>query len=428
MTWQFPESEFSFEERTCSNGMWAGCREVPGPDLYLILLFRAGRAYDPEGLQGISHLLEHMVMRTCAAGRSETIGDELERLSGRTPFLSTSYEFLDIRLRFPRELCREVLELIYQSFSRRSFEASDLEEEKKILLSEISSSEETLMAKFFRENRKLIYGNHVYAEPVGGESAVVREFSLEDLSSWAEAVLRGPNLTIAMVGGAPVESMFRCIEEVFGRLPGGMPVPHAPTYLRPIPELSGDHVRGNYDLPRVTRSLEMVFRSPGTLSRDFPLANFLFAYLDSGTTSRLFRAFRGDNPLCYNFGISVEAPRKCLAEHFSIYAADFPPGRSPEVVAIINREIDDLMKGRIEEDRLEHLRNVMLLRFYEEWYERLPDRAHAIVNSRISGMTIRDYYDGLLRLQSSDLAAFARRYLRKALTVEIQAPSITPLP
>jgi predicted Zn-dependent peptidase len=90
MSWQFPESEFSFIEHTCPNGIWVGCREVAGPDLYLILLFRAGRAYDPEGLQGISHLLEHMVLRTRVGGSPRAIGDELERISGRTPFLSTS--------------------------------------------------------------------------------------------------------------------------------------------------------------------------------------------------------------------------------------------------------------------------------------------------------------------------------------------------
>jgi len=183
-----------------------------------------------------------------------------------------------------------------------------------------------------------------------------------------------PNLSIALVGGSPAESLLLAVEDAFEKLAGGEPVCPGPSYTSPLPAMTGDHIWGVYDLPRVTRSIEMIFRSPGTLSLDFPLANFLFAYLDSGTTSRLFRAFRGENPLCYNFGISVEAPRKCLAEHFSIYAADYPRGRAPEVIQLINREVDDLREGRIERDRLEHLRNVMLMRFYEEWFERLPDR------------------------------------------------------
>jgi predicted Zn-dependent peptidase len=423
MTWQFPVSEFSFAERTFSNGMWAGCREVEGPDLYLILLFRAGRAYDPEGLQGISHLLEHMVPRAKTGVNARAIGDELEMRSGRTPFLSTSYEFLDIRLRFPKERCREILELLVECLVRRAFRVSDLEEEKKIILSEISSAEDTHMAQFFRQNRKLIYGDHVYGQPVGGESPVVRGFSVTDLQSWAETVLRGPNLTLALAGGLPVESLFQAVEEVFGALPGGEPLSPGPAYHAMIPDMDGGHVLGVYDLPRVTRSMEMIFRSPGTISEDFPIANFLFAYLDSGTTSRLFRAFRGENPLCYNFGISVEAPRKCRGDHFSIYAADYPPGRAEEIVAIISREIDDLREGRIEEDRLGHLRNISLLRFYEEWFERLPDRAHAIVNSRITGMKIEEYYNRLTGLQPSDLAAFARKYLHRALIVEIRPPS-----
>ncbi len=415
-------SQFSFEQYLFPNGLWMGYREVPGADLSLILLFRAGRAYDPEALPGITHLLEHLLLKGTEKRLSSEISHLFETLSGRTPFLSTSYELIDFRLRFPAESLREVLSLLREILQFRAYQPADVEEEKQIIQREIAGAEETPLAQFLRENRKLIYGDHVYTEPVGGLSEKIASFSSDDVSHWADAVMRGPNIDVILVGGCPADEMRTAMEESLALLPGGEALRPTPQYYHDIPSICNKRIKGYYHLPRISRSVEMVFRAPGVMSGDFPIAGFLFSYMDTGNGSRLFKVFREERQICYNFGISCESPRKWRAEHFSVYAADYPPGMADVVLDILQKEIDALRRGDIDEKRLLLIKNMMLLRFYEDWLERLQDRAYAIANARISGMSIEEYFDCLLQLESADLVRFAEKYLDFSLIVEIEVP------
>jgi|GEM_PF-2090071 len=415
-------SHFSFQQYRFTNGAWLGCREVPGADLSIILLFNAGRAYDPDDLPGLTHLLEHLLLKGTGKRPSSELARLFETMTGRAPFLSTSYELIDFRIRFPSESLRDVLSLLAEILQFRDYSAVDVEEEKQIVARELAGAEETPLARFNRGNRRLIYGSHVYSEPVGGLSEKISEYTAGDVSGWADDVLRGPNLDMIVVGGLPAEEIQAAIGGSLALLPGGEPLRPSRQYEVDIPRIEGGRIMGHYHLPRISRSVEMVFRAPGVMSRDFPVAGFLFSYLDAGNGSRLFRAFREERQLCYNFGISCESPRKWLAEHFSLYAADYPPGMADEVLGILQNEIDALRSGDIDEGRVLLIKNMMLLRFYEDWLERLQDRAFAIANARISGMSIEEYFDCLLNLGCDDLKRFAGSYLDNPLIVEIEAP------
>ena len=416
--------EFHFERFSLPNGVWLGCTRTKGPDCCIILLFRAGRAYDPEHLPGLSHLLEHMLLKGFPGMAESSIMNEFERLSGRNPFLSTTFEFIDFRLRFPAAAIREVLALVAGIFSGHSFQEADLDDEKRIIVTEIAGSEESPLSQFYRMLRKRIYGSQVYGEPVGGTTETVKSFTIEDIRKWASSVLRGPNLSVALAGGLPAQVLRDAVEESLGSLQGGSPIEPGQAYGVPIPGPPHERISASYQLPRFSRSMELYFSAPGIISPDFPLANLLFSYLDSGGASRLFRAFRQDNCLCYNFGISCESPRKCRGDHFSIYAIDYPAGTAPRVEQIILREIEALREGNIDEERLEMLKNNVLKRFYENWYERVQDRVLAIINERLSGMTMKDYYERILTLQAVDLTAFAEKYLGSAMTVELNSPGL----
>ncbi|MCJ2134995.1 insulinase family protein [Methylobacterium sp. J-026] len=151
---------------------------------------------------------------------------------------------------------------------------------------------QAFMARGFR--------GHAYARPVQGDLASIARIGEADLRAVQARLLTRDNLHVAVVGAITADALGPLLDRAFAALPGGAAPPVARTELGGLGEL----VRTDHAAPQTA----IVFGRPA-LPRDDPdfaaaiVANHCFG--GGGLTSRLFRALRERDGLCYAVGTSV---------------------------------------------------------------------------------------------------------------------------
>ena len=307
------------ELRSVAIGFWAG----------------TGSRDEPEALAGASHFLEHLLFKGTAERSAQEIAEAVEAVGGEMNAFTTK-EYTAYYVRILDESTDLALDILSDVVWAPAFRPDEVDCERQVILEEIRMHEDTpdeLVHSIFSE--ALYPAQPVGREVLGDRDAIVA-MSRDEIAGFHHHHYRAGNLVVAAAGNVDHD---RIVEGIAARFTGGLGdrEPRPTAEIRPAGAVRVRH--------RPTEQAHLVLGMPG-LSRSDPdrwALSVLNHVVGGGMSSRLFQEVREKRGLAY----SVYSYRSALQDSgtFAVYAGTSPE-RAPEVLSIIDAELDRLCADR----------------------------------------------------------------------------------
>ena len=269
------------------------------------ILTGAGSENETAKNNGVSHFLEHMFFKGTKTRSSLDIVKEIDALGAQiNAFTSkTSTCFYTFSIDEDSEKCAEILsDILFNSV----FDKEELERERKVVLEEISMSDDDNADVSQETAATLYYGDNALARPILGTRETVGSLTREDLLGYIEENYCAQNTVIAVVGNITQSRARKLVEKYFeGR-------------FRSIPD------RVWKDLPHQTEggtkkifkpieqaNITMLFPSVSMTDENYLAVNAGGYVFGGGMSSRLFIEVREKHGLAY----SVYSYNSCCANN-----------------------------------------------------------------------------------------------------------------
>jgi predicted Zn-dependent peptidase len=240
---------------------------------------------------GISHMLEHMAFKGTIRRSARAIAEEIEAVGGQLNAY-TSREQTAFHARILKDDVPLALDMIADILTNPTFEQSELERERQVVLQELGQARDTPDDIVFDHLQSAIFKDQPLGWPILGEEATVNTFNREMLKSYMASQYRLEGMTLIASGAVNHAELVALADEKCAGLNRGV-VPAAP----PARYVGGDF-RAVEDLEQA----HVAYAFPGLSNADpdYFVAQIYAMALGGGTSSRLFQEAREKRGLCYS--------------------------------------------------------------------------------------------------------------------------------
>lgn len=281
------ESKNDIHEYKLDNGLTLIVREDHrAPTVVNFIWYKVGSSYEPNGITGISHALEHMMFKGTPShpdGNFTRIMAE----NGATENAMTYYDFTA----YYQKLAADKLLLAFQMEADRmanlSLNESDFVKEIEVVKEErrMRTDNNPQMASYERY-MALAFNALPYHNPVVGWPSDLQTLKIDDLRKWYKSWYAPNNATVVVVGDVKPDEVLKLAKDTFGKL---KPVKLAD--IKPIKEIDAVGPRNIVvKLPAKLPFIIMGYNTPSAVSSPQnwePYAlEVLSSILDGGESSR----------------------------------------------------------------------------------------------------------------------------------------------
>ena len=278
---------------------------LPMPHLHtasVSVFLRSGSAHESRRLNGIGHVVEHMVFKGTAQRNSHQINLDAERL-GAEVNAHTDKDHTAFHMRGLAGDAPRFVAMLADLVQHPTFPEDELARERQVLLQEVAEVEDDPMATAYKLFDGACYGLHPVAQPVIGSRANIERFTRDDLAGWVQQQFTGANVLVAAAGGINVDVMVRAAEQAFASLPQG----HANTVTAPS---FGGGLRARRVAGSSQAHVVLGFPIPA-LAHDDPAAEVAVALLGEGMSSPLMTELRERRGLVYHAACAADVLDLC---------------------------------------------------------------------------------------------------------------------
>jgi predicted Zn-dependent peptidase len=251
----------------------------------------AGARNESESLNGISHLIEHMAFKGTARRTARDIAEEIEAVGGHL----NAYTSREQTAFFARVLEDEVplaIDIIADLIQNSTFDATELDREKAVVLQEIGQANDTPDDIVFDHFQEAAYPAQPIGRSILGTPERVSGFGRDDLFAYMGDQYHAHRMVVSAAGRVDHDSLVKLAEDNFGALRRDGPhTVEAAAY-------AGGDFRQVRDLEQV--HLVVGFDSIAYEDPDYYVAQVYSTLLGGGMSSRLFQEVRENRGLCYS--------------------------------------------------------------------------------------------------------------------------------
>lgn len=320
-----PRDDADTTVATLANGVRVVVLRLPHLQTASVSVFvRAGSAHESRRLNGIGHVVEHMVFKGTRGRDAWHINLDAERLGAEVD-AHTDKDHTAFHLRGRARHAARFVRLLGDIVAQPTFPADELERERQVLLHECTEVEDDPMATAYKLFDRACWGTQPAAQAVIGPRRNLERFGRDDLVAWVQRHYCGANVVVGVAGPVDAAAIVDAAQAAFGALPPGAPssLP-APVYA------GGVHARRIAGSPQTHLVLGFPVGAPG----DADAASVAAALFGEGMSSPLMDELRERRGLVYYAACAADVTP--AAGQFVVEAST-APGQVDEVVAETTR-------------------------------------------------------------------------------------------
>ncbi len=268
--------------------------------------YKVGGSYEPDGLSGVSHVLEHMMFKGTDTLKPGEFSRIIAAQGGReNAFTSRDYTAyyqrleksrLPISFRLEADRMRN-LKLTSEEFAK---EIKVVMEERRL---RTEDKPESLVYERFMHTA---FGENTYGQPVIGWMKDLKSMSVGDLQTWYEKWYAPNNATLVVVGDVKPAEVFELADQYFGK--------YQPSMLPKLvqrPVLQQQTRRVSVSVPAKVPYLIMGFHVPSAALSTGPewepyALDVLANVLGDGDSSRLSRKLVRGSQVAVQTGVGYD--------------------------------------------------------------------------------------------------------------------------
>jgi predicted Zn-dependent peptidase len=339
---------------TLENGLRVIAVEMPHASyVSLRLVVGAGSRDDPREKAGISHFVEHVILRGTARHPHEAaLRAHLASLGARmNAFTMKEATSLDVEV--PRENIEGALEFFSDVLTTPTFNGFEIE--RRIVMEEMShaydETDGTLWPLDLHADAR-IWPYHGLGLPCIGEPRTVLDITLEDVKHYLARHYRAGGMALGIAGGFALDAVLPAIEKLLGILPGGQPE------RTRRPPATGNGAMYWQDQPWSPRArVRMIFPFQPKNAREHVAARMMQAHLCTQGAGRMHDALRSKMGIAYTGDSEVEFFSDCA--RFTIFG-EVKKEKMPQMVAAVSRSLRDLRMHGLTPEELAAARLLLL--------------------------------------------------------------------
>ena len=342
-------------KKTAANGLRVICERIPTVRSVAAGVWcRAGVADEPPGLNGISHLIEHMFFKGTSRRTAAQIAAEIDGVGGALDAF-TEKENISFFAHVLYEHLPLALDLLSDILLNSTFPPEEFAKEKNVVAEEIRLYEDSPDEKIHDLIIGLVLPGQAIGMPILGSFDTLAAVDREDGVAYRDETFTADRIVVAAAGFVEPEEFIAEVEKYFGAVPGpSRPADRAPS-SPPAPRAA--YVKD-------TEQTHFCFGVPG-LPYGHPdryALAALTAVFGGNASSRLFQKVREERGLAY----SVYAYSRGFHETGALVAyAGTSPAAAVETRDIMLKQYDELATSGIDAEELsrtrEYLKGTLML-------------------------------------------------------------------
>ena len=339
-----PCAESDLRRTVLANGLTVLSESMPGVrSVALGAWVRAASLHESADKMGISHMLEHMVFKGTARRSAKELALALETLGGSLDAY-TAREHTAYQAKVLDEHLPQAADVLADLIFRPTLRASDLALERKVVLEEISTVDDTPDDLVFELHNSQLWGTHPYGYSILGTRETVAALDHAELRALHSRAYHPEQIVVAAAGNVEHDALLETLEAAgWADIPrGGLPTLRSPAPIVQAP--------GAVHFERDTAQTHIVIGSTVFAHSDprryaMSMIGMLFG---GGMSSRLFQRIREELGLAYSV-YSFQSFHEDSGVH-GVYVGTTPESARAAVDAI-NSEMEMLAaQGLSEED------------------------------------------------------------------------------
>lgn len=347
-------------ERVLKNGLKVLVKpDRRAPVVVSQIWYKVGASYEPKGLTGISHVLEHMMFK----GTKTTTPNEFSRIIAAQGGRENAFTGADYTAYF-QTLEKSRLEISFKLESDRMQNLVLTEEEFKKEI-EVVKEERRLRtddkpeALTYERFMATVFTDSNYHNPIIGWPQDLSAITLSDLQDWYQRYYAPNNATLVVVGDVDPEVVFALAEKTYGKAIARPIIKSVIAIDRPQASIKRLTVNAAARVPYVI----MGYRVPtiATAERAWePYALDILAYvLDGGKSARFEKRLIRGNTLLSSVGVGYN-PGARGETVFYINANPVNGATLQEIETALLNELEILKTESVTEQELERVKATLI--------------------------------------------------------------------
>ena len=316
-------------------------------------LNRGSRHENPDHL-GIAHFVEHMLFKGTTKRTAEDIAQEIDSLGGHLDAF-TAKECASYYVKVLDEHLPRAVDILSDLLLHPTFDADDIEKEKKVVIEEIKMVEDTPDDLLYELFTASFWPDHALGRPILGTVDSVSRFDAASLRDYFESAYAAENFVVAAAGNIQEGAIPGLVRGAFDAMPA----------RKGTVETREPRVAVHLDMH--DKDLEQSHICLGTCSysqghKDRYVTYILNTVLGGSMSSRLFQSIREKRGLAYAVSSNLVTYHDVGA--FTVYAGCDASAVS-EVIELVVEELRLMKAAPIDNTELQrakdHLKGSIVL-------------------------------------------------------------------
>ncbi len=406
-------SSVKVHERVLKNGLKVLVKEDHrSPVVVSQVWYKVGSSYEPGGITGISHMLEHMMFK----GTEKHPAGEFSRIIAENGGNENAFTGRDYTAYF-QTMEKSRLEVSFELEADRmrnlKLDAAELKKELQVVTEERrmrtddkprSKAQEYFMA--------MAFSNSPYKNPVIGWPSDIAHYQVDDLQAWYQLWYAPNNATLVVVGDVKAEEVFALAEKHFAKLKTSVIKP-----LKPQREVEQVGIRKTtIKLPAKLPYILMGYKVPVLNSAKDKAEAYalevLAGILDGGNSARLSsQLVRGQQ-----IAVSAGAGYSMTARLPELFMLDATPVEGKTVFDLeyaLKQQVYDLQRELVSAEELQRVKaQVLASAVYERdsnFYQAMQLGMFETVG--IGWEKADEYVEKINQITAEQVRDVARKYL-----------------
>ncbi|HRR03297.1 MAG TPA: pitrilysin family protein [Treponemataceae bacterium] len=294
--------------------------------------FPVGSRDEPDGFQGATHFIEHLLFKGTRTRTSRDIALFFDRAGGYINAF-TEREVMCVMCVVPPDMAIPAVDLIIEMLYDSLLDPAEIATERDVILSEIMAVNDDPEENGMETALSLMYGNHPVARPIAGSLENIRTLPVETIHTWYRERIHAAAPLVTIAGNFDpviIETRISAIPAPGGFQKGGGDQP---------PVLNGGFQAAPSPFRQSQLFLSWPLKDPRNAADWYAWA-VINAITGDTVSSRLFQSLREKHGLCY----SVYSFYVCNRD-FSLWCSCLttPPDKTLQALEKLVQELDRIV-------------------------------------------------------------------------------------
>lgn len=386
--------------------------------------YRVGANYEPQGLTGVSHMLEHMMFKGTETMAPGAFSRRVSQMGGReNAFTSANYTaYFQI---VGKQHLAEVMQLESDRMANLKLSDDEFQPERNVVVQErMWAIEDRPGSKLFEQFKATAYLSSPERNPVIGWMADIKNYQLADLQAWYDRWYAPNNATLVVVGDVEPEEVVKLAKQTYGQYPARDII--APRLQPEIPQQGMRRIELKDTTP--VPSIILGFHVPSLVTAEDIQEVYALSVLASildGDSGRLTQDLVRDNQIASSIGAFYRSNGRLGSQFFF----SGQPQVGVDIEQLEAEVLTQIERIKAEPMTVQELNRVLAQAEAQHVYKQDSVQAQAMsigmmVSVGLAADTLENWADKLRTVTPEQIQAVAKKYLHSDnLTVGILRPS-----